>query len=305
VLLLAGFAFLASRPLWQQTHTAVANVNLENMQRVSGVRVDGTRLYHEQAVNWQAMYLGWPTVLLAAVGYPVLMAALIRRRCYALVGTVVMGVVVSGVYLWDCQIVADQPWASRRFVPVVIPLLLVAAAAALRALWSWQRPLNWARNLAVAAGGVMVALPLTITAPVADVREEAGQLALLQAICAAVGRDGAVVLMDASANDGYAQAIRSYCSVPAIAVLGAGPVQLASIRAAVATHGRTLYLLSQDPATTRYASSRAVLPFSSVSGQRWPNVINRAPSAGVRTTTIVFLSTVDAAGLAQPVPAAP
>ncbi|PZS12489.1 MAG: hypothetical protein DLM57_18805 [Pseudonocardiales bacterium] len=301
--LLAGFAFLASRPLWQQTHTAVANVNLENMQRLSGVQVDGTRLYNEQSVNWQASYLGWSTVLLAAVGYPVLVAALVRRRCYALVGTVVMGLIMSGLYLWDCQIVADQPWASRRFVPVVIPLLLVAAAAALRALWSWQRGLYWARAIAVVAAGSMLAVPLWITAPVAQVREEGGQLAQLQAICAAVGRNGAVVTMDLSTNDGYAQAIRSYCGVPTIAVLGAGPEQLVPIRAAVAAHGRALFLLSQDPATTRYASGLAVMPFSSVTAQRWPNVINRAPTAPTRARTVVFLSTVDAAGLARPVPA--
>ena len=208
------------------------------------------------------------------------------------------------MYLWDCRIVADQPWASRRFVPVVIPLLLVAAAAALRAMWSWQRGREWARLLAILAGVLMVAVPLSVTRPMAHVREEAGQLNQLQAICAAVGHNGAVVEMDRSTKDGYGQAIRSYCGVPTIAVVEAVPSQLASIRAAVTAHGRTLFLLSQDPTTTCYATSGDVAPFSTVTVQRWPYVINRAPTGPSSLTTIVFLSTVDAAGLAHPVPPA-
>ena len=267
------------------------------------------RFYNEQSVNWQAMYFGWPTVVLAVAGYAVLVAALVGRRAYALVGTLTMGLIMSGLYLWDCEIVADQPWASRRFVPVVIPLLLVVAAAALRALWSWQRGRKWARALAIIAGVLMVAVPLSVTRPVAGVHEEAGQLHQLQAICAAVGHDGAVLEMDRSTKAGYGQAIRSYCDVPTIAVVGAVPSQLASIRAAVTAHGRTLFLLSQDPTTTCYvvtcyAKSKDVAPFSTVTVQRWPNVINKAPSGPSYAMTIVFLSTVDAAGLAHPVPPA-
>lgn len=304
VAVVAAFAFLASRPLWQVTHSIRLNVNLENMQRESGVAIDGTRLYNEQAVSWQAMYLGWPTVVLAVAGYAVLVAALVRRRAYALVGTLTMGLVISGLYLWDCQIVADQPWASRRFVPVVIPLLLVAAAAALRVVWSCRRGGDWARVLGIVAGVLMVAVPLSVTAPVVTVHDEAGQLHQLQAVCAAVGHDGAVLEMDRSTKAGYGQAIRSYCGVPTIAVVDATPSQLASIRAAVTAHGRTLFLLSQDPSTTHYATTGDVAPFSSVTVQRWPSVINEAPHHPSHIVTILFLSTVDAAGLAHPVPAA-
>ncbi|MDT4982045.1 MAG: hypothetical protein QOG07_3924 [Pseudonocardiales bacterium] len=301
----AAFAFLASRPWWQETHSVTRNINLENMQRESGVAIDGTRLYNEQSVNWQAMYLGWPTVLLAVAGYALLVMTVIRRRNYALVGAVTMGLVMSALYLWDCQIVADQPWASRRFVPVIIPLLLVAAAAALRALWWWQRQREWGRVLAIVAGVLMVAYPLSVTQPVASVREEAGQLAQLQAICAAVGPHGAVVEVDRSTKDGYGQAIRSYCGVPTIALVGFTPAQLAAVRAAVIAHGRTMFLLSQDPTTTtKYATSGDVAPFSSVTVPRWPTVINRAPSGPGSMTTVLFLSTVDEHGLAHPVPPA-
>lgn len=305
IVLAAGFVFLSSRPLWQQTRSARVNINLESMQRESGAAIDGTRLYNEQSVNWQAMYLGWPTVVLAVAGYALLVASLVRRRNLALIGTLTMGLIMSALYLWDCQIVADQPWASRRFVPVVIPVLLVAAAAALRALWSWPRAREWARMVAIVAGILIVVVPLSITGPMAGVHDEAGQLHQLHAICAAIGHDGAVLELDRPTKAGYGQAIRSYCGVPTIAVVGAEPPQLAAIRAAATAHGRTLFLLSEASATTQYATRGHVAPFSSVTVQRWPNVINQAPRDPAYRTTIVFLSTVDAAGLAHPLPPAP
>jgi hypothetical protein len=302
IVVVAAFAFLASRPWWQETHAALRNTNLENMQRNSGVEIDGTRLYNEQAVNWQAMYLGWPTVLLAVAGYALLVVTVVRRRTYALIGALTMGLVMSGLYLWDCQIVADQPWASRRFVPVVIPLLLIAAAAALRAIWSWQRLREWGRLVAIVAGVLMVAVPLSVSQSVATLREEAGQLKQLEAICTAVGKHGAVVEVDRSTKAGYGQSIRSYCGVPTIALVGFTPAQLASVRTAVMAQGRTMFLLSQDPTTTQYATSGDIAPFSVVTVTRWPNVVNKPPVGPGYSTTFMFLSTVDAAGLAHPVP---
>jgi hypothetical protein len=303
-LVVAAFAFLATRPWWQVTKREPPNVNLENMQRDSGVAIDGTRLYNEQSVNWQAMYLGWPTVLFAVAGYVLMLNTMIRRRGYALLGILTMGLIMSALYLWDCQITADQPWASRRFVPVIMPLLLVAAAVALRALWSWQRAREWGRVAAVTVAVLMVAVPLAVTVPVASIREEEGQLSQLEAICKVVGPHGAVIELDRSAKAGYGQAIRSYCGVPTIAVVQAKPAQLAPIRAAVAAHGRTLYALSQDPSDTIYATPGDVPPFSTVMTQRWPNVINQPPTSPGHPTTILFLSTVDARGLAHPVPPA-
>ena len=301
VVLAASFAFLASRPLWQETHMALVNVNLENMQRSSNTAVDGTRTYNEQSVNWLAMYLGWPTVVLAAAGYPVLVAQLVRRRAYALVGMLTMGLIMSGLYLWNCEITPDQPWAMRRFVPVVIPLLLVAAAAALRALWSWQRALVWARTVAVVSGVLMVAVPAVITWPMAHVRDEAGQLAQLRAICAAVGHDGAVVEVDRNARDGYGQAIRSYCGVPTIGLARATTPQLATMRAAAAAHGRRLFVLSQDYTSAGHATSCGIPRFSLVKVERWPSVINKAPGGPSYQATVVCLSTVDGSGLTHPV----
>ena len=39
--------------------------------------------------------------------------------------------VAGPLYLWDTNITPDQLWASRRFVPFVLPLFVIAAVWAL------------------------------------------------------------------------------------------------------------------------------------------------------------------------------
>lgn len=307
IVIVLAFAVLASRPLWQQTHGHYDNPNLQNMQRYSHVPVDGTRLYNEQTVHWLAMYFGWLTVVLAVAGYAVLVNAFARRCDYALVGVLTTGLGMSALYLWTAQITPDQPWAMRRYVPVVLPVMIIAAVAALGAAVSWaarrRRPLlPGAALLAVGAAVVMVVVPLRITRPVAHLREEYPQYPQLQALCAALGHDAAVVEVDASAGDGYGQTLRSYCGVPTIILEQATPGQLAPMQAAVARQGRTLYLLSQDPSTTAYASGRQPPPFSSVTTTHWPSMINEPPRASEPETRTIFLATVDSAGLAHAVP---
>jgi len=46
----------------------------------AGQVVDGDRTYDEQTVHWLAQYLGWPTIVLAVVGYFLLVRRSIRRR---------------------------------------------------------------------------------------------------------------------------------------------------------------------------------------------------------------------------------
>ncbi|MCU1656606.1 MAG: Dolichyl-phosphate-mannose-protein mannosyltransferase [Pseudonocardiales bacterium] len=297
-----AFAFLASRPLWQATR-GPRRIDLENMQARWGATVDGTRTYEEQSVHWLALYVGWPTVVLAVAGYIVLVGDVVRRRAYSLVGVLAMGFSLSALYLWNCQVAPDQPWAMRRYVPVVLPLLLVAASAGLQALWRWQRLRVVARSAVIVLAAVLLGFPAATMWPMRHVRDEVPQLTQVNALCSAIGPRGAVVEVDPQAIFGYGQTLRSYCNVPTIGLVGATPVQLADMRRSVAAHGRVLYVLSQDNArTTRYATPAPVAPFSVVTVQRWPTQINVAPREPDTQTYAMFLSTVDAAGLAHPVP---
>lgn len=297
VVLVTVFGVLLSRPLWLVGHYKF-NHTLETWQGLGGVAPDGTRSYNERTVFWIADYLGWPTVILAVVGYCLLIHALVRRGAYPLTGMLTLGLAMSAVYLWNANITPDQPWAIRRFVPVVIPILLVAAGAVLRALAA--RGLS-GRLATVVLAAFVIGIPLHVMWPMRHVRDEVPQYSQVRAICSAVGRDGAIVAVDAASYGVYGQTMRSYCGVPSIGLVDATAAQLQTMRADVAKTHRTLYVLAQDPATVRFAPGAPQDAFSTITTQLWPNTINHPPTKPVYRVTSVWLNRVNADGLAVPV----
>jgi len=298
-LVVAAFVLLLSRPLWLQAHGRY-NSGLRGTQELLGLPVDGTRLYNEHTLNWQAMYFGWPTVVLAVIGYVLLLHRVIRHRELALLGVLTMGLAMSVLYLWSAEITPDQPWAMRRYLPVVIPVLLVAAVAALRMFWMRATPVL--RLLAGLGGVVLVGAPLLVTAPVATLREEVPQLSQVRALCAAITPNGAVVAVDNGARESYLQTVRSYCDVPAIGLIHAQAGQLAAMRTSVEQSGRTLYALSTDVTVMRFADSSTPAPFHSVTTSRWPSTIDTAPRKAASEVVTVYLATVRPDGLLVEVP---
>jgi hypothetical protein len=261
--------------------------------------VDGDRTYDEQTVHWLAQYLGWPTIVLAVVGYFLLVRRSIRRRSLAPVPMIIVGLALSLLYLWTAQITADQPWAMRRYVPIVLPILIIAATYPICVLLRQSAAVIRAGAIALAV--VIVAVPAIVTAPMAGAREEVPQLAQVQRICAAVGHDGAVLEVDAPAQTSYSQTIRSYCDVPSLALIPAQPEQLVDVRAAVAANHRVLYLLATDPAAIQFVGGAPPAPFSIVNTTRWPSVLNAPPRHVDHEQVAVYLATVGEDGLARPV----
>jgi dolichyl-phosphate-mannose-protein mannosyltransferase len=309
LVLCAVFLALAFRPLWQTTHGS-RNLNLENMQRTSQVAVDGTRTYHEQTVHWLALYVGWPTVVAAVIGYAWMLVHLVCRRRYQLAGVLAVGLSMSALYLWNSEIAPDQPWASRRYVPVVLPLIAVAAGYGLRALWRAPR---WRVLLRpVVAAVVVYGLVFTgaTTYPMRHVRDENPQRTQLSALCRGIGRDGAVLLLDENAVFGYGQALRSFCGVPVLGLVDATAEEIRTVNSAVLSHGRHLFVLSQltDAASlAQVTRSTGLKPttYQRVVVQRWPTQIDVAPNkSDVKQVYSMFLASVDASGTPHVVPSA-
>lgn len=296
-LVVALFLVLVSRPLWLVGRYPY-NQAVALWQRLGGVTVDGTRSYNERTVLWLVDYFGWPTVLAAVVGYSLLIVAFVRRRAYPLVGTLTIGLVTSSLYLWNARITPDQPWAIRRYVAVVIPILLVAAGTAVRALAARGRV---ALAASVVLGALMVGFPAVVSWPMRTTRDEVPEYGQVQALCSAMGPRAALVVLDTVAYNGFGPPVRSYCGVPAIGLVDATPAQLAQVRADVARHGRELYVLASDAAPVSFAPGASRVPFSSVNTQLWPNVINHAPTGPGHRLTELWLGQVDESGLAAAV----
>jgi hypothetical protein len=297
-----AFLVLLSRPWWMTARGELDNLILRTAQQAQGLPVDGTRLYTEYTVDWQAMYFGWPTVILAVLGYVLLLNRLIRRGDYRLLGLLVMSLSLSALYLWTPQITPDQVWAMRRYVPVVTPGLLIAALATLSTAWMW---ITSGAGRAVVRSGVVaacvaaMAIPWLVTRPVGDLREEAPQAAQIDAMCAAVPSDGAVLVVDESLRWGYLQTIRAYCEVPTLALVGASAGQVADAERAVSAHGRTLYVVASDPSQLTFDGPVPQTFFTAVL-TRWPSALEMAPTEPVEQTIRVYLGRAEADGRVVP-----
>ena len=173
VLIFVGFAV---RPLVQTVAgetdpTSIAYV--AELQKLAGLPVDGKQQYYQDSLYWVIWYLGVPAVLLAAFGLAVL-----ARRCakalltwkdpgaaarvWALPLMIALWVVVT--VLWRPAVAPDQPWASRRLVPFVLPGLILGGIWAATWLKDQAAQLGRARLTSAVVASCCVASMLIPTA---------------------------------------------------------------------------------------------------------------------------------------------
>ncbi|HSK95924.1 MAG TPA: hypothetical protein VK891_04830, partial [Euzebyales bacterium] len=162
---------------------------------------------------------------------------------------------VSGLttlYIWRPSITPDHIWAARRFLPVVIPGLLVCAVWGLDQVWraaadrSWQWPV---RGAVAVAALLLVAGPLGRSAPLVGLREEAGLANDVARACEMLGDDAAILLLDEEDSFMHyrmTQPLRAHCGIPA----AWAPETISNerlVELAGRSDDRTLYLLAERP----------------------------------------------------------
>lgn len=267
---------LLIRP-YLQTVRDGASTYIAGLQRLSGLPVDPQRVYAEDSLYWVIWYLGAPALLLGVAGL-----ALLTRRCLRALVTwrdptgmarawalplLVIGWGVITV-LWRPETVPDQPWASRRLVPVLLPGLIVAAiwVAAWLAVRARDRGAGIAAvSAAVACFVAALAVPSavttlgigtkvtpvrggTATAGLAFQRTGAGELVAIAELCVQLPGDSSVVILDSTAASEFTQVIRGTCGIPATVAVGATPGQLESVTGGITQAGRLPVLLATNPA---------------------------------------------------------
>ena len=147
------------------------------------------------------------------------------------------------LYLNRMSIFPDQIWAMRRFLPVIIPVLLVGAAVTLAALWSKGVV---GRGGAVVVAAAMVAMTLATTLPVARDRQWVGTLGEVNVACDSVGDDAAILLDDVGASSLFAETLRARCDVP-VEVTDLSKIDLEqSARSGAESTGHRLFALAMS-----------------------------------------------------------
>ena len=227
----------AVRPYLHTAHAAMKRVTEQSIagyQRSNHVSVDGSRTYAEMSLHWVFWYIGVPVVILGTVA-----AALLTRRC--LRGQAPLWTLPLITFAWSIvtvlyrpAITPDQPWASRRLVPVVLPGFILLAAWATSWLVSWLSEHSHPRVASVGSGLVLSAalvLPAVITTfglglgvrtggaagitftadGLAFKTTYADELAAVDRLCAAIPANSTVVIVDRPVADRLTEAVRGMC----------------------------------------------------------------------------------------------
>jgi hypothetical protein len=179
-------------------------------------------------------------------------------RVWALPLMMAIWVIVS--VLWRPAVAPDQPWASRRLVPFVLPGLILGAIWACAWLRDRAGQLGRARLTSAAVACCCVAslvIPTALTTfdptstgvhGMAFRRIGGGELTAVDKLCAAIGPDASVVILDSLTADRFAQLVRGMCGTPAAVLAPVTPGTVQAVVAGIEAAGRRPVLLAETEA---------------------------------------------------------
>ena len=286
VIIFVGFAV---RPLVQTVAgetdpTSIAYV--AELQKLAHLPVNGRRQYYEDSLYWVIWYLGVPAVLLGAFGLAVLARRCTKalltwkdpdatNRVWALPAMIAIWVIVT--VLWRPAVAPDQPWASRRLVPFVLPGLILAALWAATWLKDQASQLGRTKITSGVVASCCVAsllIPTALTTLDLGVTKKngltahgmafrkigVGELTAVSKLCAAIGPNASVVILDSLTADRFAQVIRGICDTPAAVLTDPTKARTSSVVQGIEGVGRRPVLLAQQQAElTAFGAPREVV----------------------------------------------
>ena len=269
----AVFVGFAVRPLVQtvagETNpTSIAYV--AELQKLAGLPVNGHRQYYEDSLYWVIWYLGVPAVLLGAFGLAVLAkrttkALLTWKDPTAAARVWALPLMMAGwavvTVLYRPAVSPDQPWASRRLVPFVLPGLILGGIWAAAWLRGQAAQLGRTRATAVAIASCCAAsllIPTALTTLDISVTKTngvdahgmafraigTGEITAVGKLCRDIPPGSSVVILDQLTADRFAQAVRGICNTPT-AILS-HPSALSSVVQGIEKAGRRPVLLAEN-----------------------------------------------------------
>ena len=215
--------------------------------------IDPSRQYYELSLHWVFWYIGIPAVILGTAAAALLVYRCVRRQApaWTLPLLVFSWAIVSTLY--RPAITPDQPWASRRLVPAVLPGFLILAVWVIRWAYGWLRARGAGKVVrggvvAICAAALIVPATITtfglalhtggqggvrLTADGLGLKTTyAGEIAAVNGMCAAFPRDGAVVFLPAGPGrlgNELAEVVRGMCGLPTATAKSARPPAVGAI----------------------------------------------------------------------------
>ena len=254
---------LISRPAKHSTNDTMRAIELRE-----GIRpASGKRTYAEQSVEWIRWNIGVIALVLGIIGAAILASELVRRRRRDALGLFVAFCTGGVLYLWQPTIFPDQPWAMRRFLPVLLPAMFVFGALTIGWLMQWIGRRSTPRVSGI-AGAVLAAglvVPAAVgTWPVREMRSQAGYVNPVLWTCDEVGPHGAIIVLPSQTqlvHRTLPQALRSWCGVPVAVAQGQlTPERTAELKKATRAAGRKLYLVAGEAEPLQLAGAHKIRP---------------------------------------------
>ena len=259
------------RPYVQTVHakmTAGQKANMARWQASQHLPIQPTRQYYELSLHWVFWYVGVPAVVLATIGAAVLARRCVRGQAPAWTLPLMCFAWIIVATLLRPSITPDQPWASRRLVPGVLPGFIVLALWAASWLVAWLRqrgagPVLRGGAVAVLAAALIIPAATTtfgfahrnggplgiriVAVGLADKVTFSGEVAAVHDLCAAIPGNSSVLFISRGAGSELAQVVRGMCGVPAALVVHPDRQRVQELIADIQRVGRRPVLLASSP----------------------------------------------------------
>ena len=309
-LIIAGLVG-ASRPLWFTAHQYIGPTFsnwIKYWQEMEHSPVDATRSYGEYTLNWLSWYDSVIVVIAGVLGIAWLVRRIGRTGNPPLTGFLLVLVPFGCIELAYPDITADQIWSMRRFLPIVVPGFLVAAAYVGRRLFRYGPAARIAVGILCAAA---LGLTLQTSSALATTREGVPQLAEIENVCHNLPPDAAVVVTGSGAFvSGATMTVRSYCRVPTTALsidhdptgqaIPIDQITLSGVQQSAAESHCVLVLLTDDAKVLAVDPTTGVRPavtaLSHISTNFWLPVLNHAVRDPWPASRTLYLVSVHADG---------
>jgi hypothetical protein len=284
-----AFLVLLTRPWWFVGHGDDIPL-VAGLQGREGAPVEGTRTYAEATFQWVSWYYGWPVVLVGIAGLVAWLALGTRSRTSQLLWLSALLLPSAALYFTQPSIVPDQIWAMRRFLPVVVPGLLLATVWVARELSARFRPFG-----ALLAGALVISvvgLPLTATDALVSDKNNAGGLGGTRQVCEQIDGRPAIVT---PAN--FLPTVLALCDVATFGVPTPSPAGLAAAREELGG-GQVVLVTSTPDAVTWVAPPPA--PSVTYTQTIWERTLSGPPDEVVAEPIGVTLGLVETDGTVAP-----
>jgi hypothetical protein len=199
VVLLGGLAAWLIRPHVQEMHYSRPNPVLYMLKFRRYPTLDPTRNYFENTLGRIAWYIGVVTLAAALIGLAIWVRRVLADKDVRLLPFLFLFGAETALYVWRPRINPDHIWTMRRFLPITIPGLVLAAVFVAEWVVTRFRADQRVGRLAVAVAGALIvailAAPALALRPIRSEQTQAGMYELVQDVCGRVGPSAAVAFV--------------------------------------------------------------------------------------------------------------